>query len=78
MRRPEQVSAEARACTSAPVRRAAVAAGSTGWSLTNRGIAVVLITGAVLAAAAITVITATAITVTSDDYRPTQSALIDR
>lgn len=48
---------------------------SAGWQLTNRGIAVVLITGAVLAAAAITVITATAITVTSDGYHSTGSAL---
>ena len=51
---------------------------AAGWRLTSRGIAVVLITGAVLAAAAITVITATAITVTSDSYHPHGSALSQR
>jgi hypothetical protein len=50
-------------------------AASAGWRLTNRGIAVVMIVAAVLAAAAITVITATAITVTSEDYHPHGSAL---
>jgi len=48
------------------------------WRLTNRGIAVVLIAGALLAAAAITVITATAITVTSDGYHAHESALVGR
>lgn len=54
----------------------AVAAASSGWQLTNRGIAVVLVAGALLAAAAITVITATAITVTSDNYHGQGSALV--
>lgn len=62
--------------SSAPAK--AVAAASTGWRLTNRGIALVLITGALLAAAAITVITATAITVTSDGYHSQGSALAGR
>ncbi|SDT35379.1 hypothetical protein [Microlunatus soli] len=48
------------------VRQAATAS----WRLTNRGIAVVMITGAMLMAAAVTVITATALTVTSPDYTP--------
>ena len=56
----------------------AVSAASIGWRLTNRGIAVVLITGALLAAAAITVIAATAITVTSDGYHSQGSALVQR
>lgn len=56
----------------------ALAAASTGWRLTSRGIAVVLITGVLLAAAAITVITATAITVTSDGYHSQGSALAGR
>ncbi|HEY9291260.1 MAG TPA: hypothetical protein VIP98_08285 [Microlunatus sp.] len=60
------------------MRRTVATAESAGWRLTNRGIAVVLITGAVLVAAAIMVITATALTVTSDDYRPSQSALVSR
>lgn len=51
---------------------------AAGWHLTNRGIAVVLIAGAVLAAAALTVITATAVTVTSQDYHPHGSALAHR
>jgi hypothetical protein len=55
------------------------ATGSRGWRLTDRGIAVVLITGAVLLAAAVTVITATAITVTSADYvQPGHSAIVGR
>ncbi|QDP97155.1 hypothetical protein FOE78_15565 [Microlunatus elymi] len=78
LRRSPAGSAEVRGCSTAPVRRTAVAAGSAGWRLTSRGIAVVLITGAVLVAAAITVITATAITVTSDNYIPSQSALGNR
>ena len=53
-------------------------AAPTGWSLTNRGIAVVLITGALLVAAALTVITATAITVTSDGYHSQGSAIAGR
>lgn len=40
----------------------------SGWRLTDRGIAVVLVVGAVLLAAAVTVIAATAVTVTSDTY----------
>lgn len=71
-----------RACSPEFARTAAPAAVagvvSTGWRLTNRGIAVVLITGALLAAAAITVITATAITVTSDGYHSHGSALAQR
>jgi hypothetical protein len=51
---------------------------AAGWQLTNRGIAVVLVAGAVLAAAALTVITATAITVTSEGYHPHGSALAHR
>lgn len=62
----------------APITAAAADAVSAGWRLTNRGIAVVLITGALLVAAAVTVITATAITVTSDDYHPHGSALAHR
>jgi hypothetical protein len=48
------------------------------WRLTNRGIAVIMIAGAMLVAAALTVITATAVTVTAEDYRPDQSALAGR
>lgn len=48
------------------------------WRLTNRGIAVILVSGAILAAAAITVVTATAVTVTSSDYRPPQSSVVGR
>ena len=78
LQRSAATTAEVRGCQSAPVRRTVATAESAGWRLTNRGIAVVLITGAVLVAAAIMVITATALTVTSDDYRPSQSALVSR
>jgi hypothetical protein len=54
------------------------AVADAGWRLTNRGIAVIMVAGAVLAAAALTVITATAFTVTSDDYRPASSAVSHR
>jgi len=80
--RQTRLASGSRACrpefrqSSAPARAAAAA--SAGWRLTNRGIAVVLITGALLAAAAITVITATAITVTSDSYHSQGSALVGR
>lgn len=50
--------------------RSAHQVAAAGWQLTNRGIAVVMITGAMLLAAAVTVITATALTVTSADYNP--------
>jgi hypothetical protein len=67
----------ARACRSEPraTARPVSRAVEAGWQLTNRGIAVVLITGAVLVAAAVTVITATALTVTSEDYRPSLSTV---
>jgi len=74
-------------CHSEPTARATqtqatavgAATGSPGWRLTDRGIAVVLITGAVLLAAAVTVIAATAITVTSPDYvQPGHSAIVGR
>lgn len=58
--------------------RSAAGAVSTSWRLTNRGIALVLIAGAVLVAAALTVITATALTVTSDHYHSHGSALANR
>lgn len=49
-----------------------------GWRLTNLGIAVILIVGALLAVAAITVITTTAIRVTSDGYHPQDPAVAQR
>lgn len=74
--------ATARGCSAEANRRQAtpVVAESvtSGWRLTNRGIALVLITGAVLVAAALTVITATAVTVTSDNYHSHGSALAHR
>lgn len=48
------------------------------WRLTNRGIAVILVSGAMIAAAAITVITATALTVTSSDYHQPQTSIVGR
>lgn len=66
---------EGRACRvdAAVARQAAVARpAAAGWRLTERGIGVVLIAGAMVVAAALTVITATALTVTSEDYRPPQ------
>lgn len=50
----------------------------TQWRLTNRGIAVILLSGAVVAAAAVTVITATALTVTSSGYHPPQTSVVSR
>ncbi|GAB3925702.1 hypothetical protein GCM10011575_06300 [Microlunatus endophyticus] len=77
--RDRHPSAGARACrpevAARPVSATSV---PSAWQLTNRGIAVVLIAGALLAAAAITVITATAITVTSDGYHSHGSALVRR
>lgn len=74
--------ATARGCSAEanPLRTSAAVAQSvtSGWRLTNRGIALVLIAGAVLVAAALTVITATAVTVTSDHYHAHGSALADR
>lgn len=74
LRRPE---VQARSCRSEVTRRMPAAAEAT-WRLTNRGIAVIMVTGAMLVAAALTVITATALTVTAEDYRPDQSALAGR
>lgn len=80
--RRRQLRPGSRACSpefrAASARPRTAAAASMGWRLTNRGIAVVLITGALLAVAAITVITATAITVTSDGYHSHGSALVRR
>jgi hypothetical protein len=46
------------------------------WELTNRGIALILVSGAVLAAAALTAIVTTALTVTSPDYHPPQTSIV--
>lgn len=73
--------ATARGCSAEanPRRTPAVTESVTsGWRLTDRGIALVLIAGAVLVAAALTVITVTAVTVTSDHYHAHGSALADR
>ena len=71
--------ATARSCdVVAPERRLTATAAVAGWRLTNRGIAVIMVAGAVLAAAALTVIAATALTVTSEDYQPTSSAVAHR
>ena len=52
----------------ARVARPAVTAST--WRLTDRGIAVVMAIGAVLMVAAVVAVVTTAVTVTSEDYRP--------
>lgn len=42
------------------------------WRLTGRGVAVIMVVGLLIAAAALTVIGATVVRVTSDDYRPAE------
>jgi hypothetical protein len=69
---------QARSCRVDATARPLPAVAQAAWRLTNRGIAVIMITGAMLVAAALTVITATAVTVTAEDYRPDQSALAGR
>jgi hypothetical protein len=79
--RPRQVRADPRGCDSHlpdATWSTAGQAASAGWRLTHRGIAVVLIVGALLAVAALTVITATAVTVTSEGYHQHGSALPQR
>ncbi len=76
IRRP--VEAPVRSCRTDVAARPLPAMAKATWQLTNRGIAVIVIAGAMLAAAALTVITATALTVTAEDYRPNQSALTGR
>lgn len=82
IRSSRRLRVDARGCLAEPNRRqaTAVVAGSarSGWQLTDRGIALVLIAGAVLVAAALTVITATAVTVTSQNYHSHGSALAGR
>lgn len=46
------------------------------WRLTSRGIAVIMVVGLLIAAAALTVIGATVLRVTSDDYRPTAHSAV--
>ncbi|HET9647416.1 MAG TPA: hypothetical protein VFP34_04195 [Microlunatus sp.] len=48
----------------------AEAKGAAGWRLTERGIAVVVVTAAMLAVAAIAVVVPTALRVTGDNYQP--------
>lgn len=82
LRSGRKVRAEVSGCSPEFSRSTATAvvseSAAAGWRLTNRGIAVILIAGAVLVAAAITVIAATAVTVTSDSYHPHGSALSHR
>ncbi len=70
----------ARSCTVVASTSAATVGprARAGWRLTDRGIAVVLVAGALLLAAAVTVITATAVTVTSGSYHPAGSAIAQR
>ena len=58
----------------ATVRRAAQA----GWRLTDRGVAVVLVTGLMIMVAALTVIGLTALRVTSDGYQPSVSQTLPK
>ena len=53
------------------------AAGAT-WRLTERGVAVVLVTGLMIMVAALTVVGLTALKVTGDSYRPTVTASLPR
>lgn len=77
-----ELRAQARGCQAEPNRWQPAVVGvestASGWRLTSRGIAVILIAGALLVAAAVTVITATAVTVTSDHYHSHGSALAHR
>jgi hypothetical protein len=59
-----------------PVHPVATAAG--GWQLTERGIAVVLVTAAMLAVAAIAVLVPTALRVTGDNYQPLGTSQLAR
>ena len=61
-----------RACT--PTGAAAVPA--PRWRVTERGVAVVLVTGLMIMVAALTVVGLTALRVTGPDYRPAVGAVV--
>ncbi len=69
------VNSAARACvmpTPAPIV-AVPSARPAGWRLTDRGVAVVIVTGLMIMVAALTVVGLTALRVTSDGYQATVS-----
>lgn len=57
--------------STAGTRSRAAATGPATWRLTDRGVAVVMLIGLVLMVASAVAVVSTAITVTSEDYRPT-------
>lgn len=68
----------ARSCTPvAPALEVAVGS-ATGWRLTDRGVAVVLVVGLMIMVAALTVVGLTAMSVTGDGYQATVSAGLPR
>lgn len=52
------------------------AAGGAGWRLTERGIALVLVTGLLIVTAALTVVGLTALRVTGERYAGSQTVLV--
>ncbi len=66
---PPPVPAAARPVIGPTIRSCAVAEG-TRWRLTDRGIAVIIVVGAMIIAAGVMVVAMTAVRVTSDTYQP--------
>ena len=59
-----------RSCVSAPEAEHRVPVAGSRWRLTDRGIAMVLVVGAMVVVAAITVVSLTAFRVTGSDFQP--------
>lgn len=67
--------ARIRAC--AVTASAPAIAGNEEWRLTNRGIAVIMVIGLIIATAAMIAIGSTFLRVTGDDYRPAVTTSVD-
>ena len=67
-----------RACRADAVRPAMPLPAASGWRLTDRGIAVVMLAGVMIMVAALVVIGLTAVQVTSDSYIPYGAELVNR
>ncbi len=74
---PPPVPAAARPVISPTIRSCTVAEG-TRWRLTDRGIAVIMVVGAMIIAAAVMVVAMTAVRVTSDTYQPSGLAEVSQ
>lgn len=70
--------AQARSCQLAQPQVPAATVSAPTWRLTDRGVAVLLVSGLMIMVAALTVVGLTAVTVTGEGYRATVSSSLPR